>query len=401
VKNSNYIYSHLNSAKEILQQYKGEEPFASFIKKHFAQYKKFGSKDRKQISHLCYCYFRCPQASPPPKGGIAEESLLTEEKILTGLFLCSSEKIAALELLKPEWNERVHWPINEKLSFLNYPLSNIFSFPSELSDGIDREIFSRSHLIQPDLFIRIRPGHEKGVKEKLQKAGIHFNEISSSCLALLNNSKLDEILALNKEAVIQDYSSQRIEEFLKLTLNKKSQKVWDCCAASGGKSILAKDVLGTIDLAVSDVRESILANLEKRFKEAGIYQYKMFAADLTTYNLKLKTHSYDLIIADVPCSGSGTWGRTPEQLTFFDEKKIDECVALQKRVVNNVIPYLQQGGYLLYITCSVFKKENEEVVSFIKENAGLELIKMDILKGYDKKADTMFAALFTNLKPSF
>jgi 16S rRNA (cytosine967-C5)-methyltransferase len=48
----------------------------------------------------------------------------------------------------------------------------------------------------------------------------------------------------------------------------------------------------------------------------------------------------------------------------------------------------------LYITCSVFKKENEEVVEFIQGNSELELIKMELLKGYDKKADTMFAALF-------
>jgi 16S rRNA (cytosine967-C5)-methyltransferase len=395
------FHSYLNSAVAILQQYKGEEPFASFIKKYFAQYKKFGSKDRKQISHLCYCYFRCPQAPPPPKGGKAEESLLTEEKILTGLFLCSSEKIAALELLKPHWNERVHWPINEKLSFSNYHLSNIFSFAAELSDGIERESFILSHLIQPDLFIRIRPGHEKGVKEKLLKDSIHFNEISSSCLALPNNSKLDDVLDLNKEAVIQDYSSQRIEEFLKLTHSDKTLKIWDCCAASGGKSILAKDVLGDINLTVSDVRESILINLKKRFQQAGIGGYKEFVIDLSNKKLaaSIINNQYSIIIADVPCSGSGTWGRTPEQLTYFDEKKIDEYAALQKRIVNNVIPQLQPGGYFLYITCSVFKKENEGAVSFIKENFHLELIKMEALKGYDKKADTMFAALFINPKP--
>jgi 16S rRNA (cytosine967-C5)-methyltransferase len=381
--------------KEILQQYKGEEPFTYFIKKYFAQYKKFGSKDRKQISHLCYCYFRCPLT---PKGGILEESIKIEEGIVTGLFLCSLENNEVLQLLKPEWNEKVNASLVEKLSICNYSSADIFPFAAELSAGIDRGSFTLSHLIQPDLFIRIRPGYEKEVKEKLQKAGIHFNEIFSSCLALPNNSKLDDILALNKEAVIQDYSSQRIEEFLKLTINKKPQKVWDCCAASGGKSILAKDVLGKIDLTVSDVRESILVNLKKRLREAAIYQYKMFVADLTTYNLKLTTHRYDLIIADVPCSGSGTWGRTPEQLVYFDEKKIDEYAALQKKILSNVIPHLKSGGYFLYITCSVFKKENEEAVSFIKENAGLDLIKTEVLKGYDKKADTMFAALFISSK---
>lgn len=402
MKSSNYIYSHLNSAKEILQQYKGEEPFASFIKKYFAQHKKFGSKDRKQISHLCYCYFRSLQAPPPPpiSGGSAEELIKIEEKIITGLFLCSTEKNEVLELLKPEWNEKCGLTVEEKYSVLNNQLSiiNNFPFADELSTGVDAAAFAKSLFIQPDLFIRIRPGYEKIVKEKLQKAGIHFNEISSSCLALPNNSKLEDILLFNKEAVIQDYSSQRIAEFLELILDNKSWKVWDCCAASGGKSILAKDVLSNIDLTASDIRQSILVNLKKRFTEAGIKNYHSFIADLSFANCSLPITKFNLIIADVPCSGSGTWGRTPEQLTYFDKKKIDEYAALQKKVVSTAIPHLHPGGYFLYITCSVFKKENEEVVSFIQENFGLELLKIELIKGYDKKADTMFAALLKKPK---
>jgi 16S rRNA (cytosine967-C5)-methyltransferase len=49
----------------------------------------------------------------------------------------------------------------------------------------------------------------------------------------------------------------------------------------------------------------------------------------------------------------------------------------------------------LYITCSVFKKENEEVVEYLKQNTSLQLKAMQYYKGYDKKADTLFAALFT------
>ena len=57
-------------------------------------------------------------------------------------------------------------------------------------------------------------------------------------------------------------------------------------------------------------------------------------------------------------------------------------------------PLLLPGGAFLYITCSVFKKENEEVVQYIQQN-GLILQHMELLKGYDQKADTLFAALFT------
>jgi len=108
-------------------------------------------------------------------------------------------------------------------------------------------------------------------------------------------------------------------------------------------------------------------------------------------------NTYDVILCDAPCTGSGTWSRTPEQLHFFDERKIESYAALQKKITSSVVPQLRPGGFFLYITCSVFRKENEEVAEFIKNNkVDLELIKMELLKGYDKKADTLFVALFQN-----
>ena len=158
---------------------------------------------------------------------------------------------------------------------------------------------------------------------------------------------------------------------------------------------MAYDINPNISLVVSDVRDSIIANLKKRFLEAGIKKYKSYSFDLLKGNTQhfLNT-KYSMIVADVPCSGSGTWGRSPEQLYFFDESKINSFSALQKKLVSKVISQLQPHGFFIYITCSVFKKENEEVVEFIKEQLSLELIKMELLKGYDKKADTMFVALF-------
>jgi len=58
------------------------------------------------------------------------------------------------------------------------------------------------------------------------------------------------------------------------------------------------------------------------------------------------------------------------------------------------LPHIQPGGYLLYITCSVFKRENELQVEFIAGHNTMKLLRHECLKGYDKKADTMFAALF-------
>jgi 16S rRNA (cytosine967-C5)-methyltransferase len=320
-----------------------------------------------------------------------------EERILTGLFLCADKPDEMLQQLKPDWNKMGGLSINEKLSSLHIGnlFDRIFPFTDELSSGIEREAFILSHLSQPDLFLRLRPGREEAVKLKLKNASINGKVISDTCLALPNSSKIDAVIELNKEAVVQDYSSQRAGDFFPSSLSNSTSKlsVWDCCAASGGKSIMLNDLYPDIQLTVSDIRESIIINLKKRFNEAGITNYKSFIGDLVTADFMPCTYDFELIIADVPCSGSGTWGRTPEQLYFFEEKKIGEYASLQKKILTKVIPHLVPGGHLLYITCSVFKKENEEAVDFIQQNFSLQLIKKEVLKGYDKKADTMFAAL--------
>jgi len=329
----------------------------------------------------------------------------TEQKTLAGLFLCSDQSNEMLAFLKPEWNKSTALPLSEKLIIINYPLliKGVFPWREELSSGIEYQKFCESFFIQPDLFLRIRPGHAESVLLKLNALEVKYEFISPFSIRLPNSFKVDKHFELDKEVVVQDYSSQRVGEYMELVRRRPSDeslKLWDCCAGSGGKSIMAYDHNPSIELAVSDVRKSILANLENRFKAAEIKKYKSFKADLAHSQFPIPHSPFDFIIADVPCSGSGTWSRTPEQLAFFDKKEIESYSALQKRIVDNIIPQLQPGGHLLYITCSVFKKENEEVVEYIKQNlpagkAGfhLQVKKMELLKGYEIKADTMFAAL--------
>ena len=379
-------HSYLNSAKQILQQYNGEEPFASFLKKYFSANKKYGSKDRKQVSNLCYCFFRI--------GKIADD-LPVEEKILMAFFLCSNEPNEILETLKPEWNRMLRVSPIEKLSSVNFQLSSAFPWKGELSNEIDYEKYCESFFTQPDLFIRIRPGYAEPVLLKLDGLKVQYEFISPFTIRLPNSFKADQHFELDKEVVVQDYSSQNIAHFLPLD-HGKNLKVWDCCAGSGGKSIMAYDLNPHIELTVSDVRESIFANLKKRFQKAGIKKYKTFISDLRS-QLPIPNSQFQLIICDVPCTGSGTWSRTPEQLYYFNENKIEEYSALQKRIVSNVIPHLQPGSSFIYITCSIFKKENEKVVEFIKQKFHLQLKQMELLKGYDKKADSMFIAVFSSL----
>jgi 16S rRNA (cytosine967-C5)-methyltransferase len=115
--------------------------------------------------------------------------------------------------------------------------------------------------------------------------------------------------------------------------------------------------------------------------------------DLTDPSLKLPRTQFSGIILDAPCSGSGTWGRTPESSTFFKAAQIGEYAALQKKIAGNVAPFLAPGGTLIYITCSVFKEENEDAVAFLEKECGLTIEENGIISGYERNADTMFVAV--------
>ena len=187
-------------------------------------------------------------------------------------------------------------------------------------------------------------------------------------------------------------SSQKVIPLLLNVFTKEEVfYVWDCCAASGGKSIHLYDLFPNIKLTVSDIRPSILKNLESRFSEAGIRNYDLKIADLSR-----SFHSgfqYDLIIADVPCSGSGTWRRTPEQMKCFRSDDIQNYVSLQRKIISNVLPSIKSGGYLLYSTCSAFAAENEEQTDWIQKEFNLQIVTSGLIDGTEAMADTMYAAL--------
>ena len=304
--------SYLRSAVLALDEYDGSVPLHAFLKTFFARDKKFGSTDRRTITQLCYCYFRL---------GKVELAISKEERILLALFLCTHTTHPVLQALKPEWDARAGESIGEKTAIANpaFQIGSIFPWAGELSAGIAPAAFNQSFLEQPKFFIRIRPGKENQVKQKLISAGLHFEEMSDTALALPQGASLDKYLKLDEEVVVQDFSSQRVAQFFPPL--SPGDVVWDCCSGSGGKSILAYDLQPRLNLTVSDKRESIMANLRNRFRVAGIKQYRAIITDLEkrldTAIAKNFPAPPSLIIADVPCSGSGTWSRTPEQLFYY------------------------------------------------------------------------------------
>lgn len=383
-----FAAAHVQTALILVQSYKGEMPFVHFSKSYFSLHKKHGSRDRKQILQLCYSFFRMGHTLPiwPP-----------EQRMITGLFLCADAPNPLLAALKPEWNEKAGLPLHEKCLMAGCAEHELTIFPwiNEISEGINPSEFSLSHLRQPDLFIRIRPGHKNAIIKLLETKWIEYTLVGENAIRLPNGFKVEEFFVLNKQVVIQDLSSQRVGDlfsFIPAAVAKKGTfRIWDACAASGGKSIMALDTFPSASLTVTDKRTSILHNLTERFRYAGIKNYHRFAVDLEHQEASIPPQ--DLVIADLPCTGSGTWSRTPEQLNNFDPSTINDFSVLQKKIAVNAINRLLPGGYFLYITCSVFRQENEDNIAFLMEKNSLELVHQTVISGLETHADTMFAAL--------
>ncbi|KIO76722.1 RNA methyltransferase [Pedobacter lusitanus] len=376
----------IRSFEDVFKQYDGVLPLHRFLFTYFKQHKQMGSSDRRWATRYLYSYFRLGQA-------------LKKEKQLLRLaiadFLCNQTESLVINEYLPQFKEQMLLPVQAKLkliedAFPKFKLTDVFSFGAELSEGIDLTEFLQSFFIQPDLFLRIKPAHHQKIFDLLVAAEVAVREISDQTLALPNGTKLEKLLPEDQYYQVQDLSSQKTGEFF---APKTYDYWWDCCAASGGKSLLLHDMEPKIELLVSDVRENSLHNLDERFQAAGIKKYHKKVLDLLQNNEQdLHDYEFDGIILDAPCTGSGTWGRTPEMLVHFDAHRIDYFSKLQKGIAERVVKYLKPGKPLIYITCSVFKKENEDVIAHLTGNLPLTLESMQSITGYSDKADTMFVA---------
>lgn len=383
--------NQLKTFQRILGEYPAETPLGKFLPGFYRQNKQMGSTDRRVANRLVYNYFRL---------GKALWNTPTEERLMIAEFLCNTQTNSFLQHFKPEWALCIGFTIEDKIKLVKktYPdfkLEDVFPWSKQISPDIDKTAFLKSFFVQPDLFIHVHNGYEHLVKAELSKAEIVFKDEGNGCFSLPNGTRLEAIFPTQHWFEVQDHSSQKTADYFK---PQKWDNWWDACAASGGKSLLLHELEPDIKLVVSDIRESILANLDERFRSAGLLKYQKKQLDLTQ-NIDQTLHDYEFdgIILDAPCSGSGTWGRTPEMIAQFEPQKIEFFQKLQQTIAQNIIKFLKPGKPLIYITCSAFKAENEDVVEFLVKQCGMKLEEQATLKGYEHKADTMFVA---RLSPS-
>ena len=380
------IEHQIRSFEQAFENYDGKLPLHRFLVGYFKQHKQMGSSDRRWVTRYLYSYFRLGKALKN------EDRLL---RLAIADFLCNQTISLMITQYLPDFADQIVLPVQAKIVLIEdrfplFDLADVFPFEADLSDTIVKTDFLQSFFIQPDLFIRVLPEEHQKIVGQLIKEEVTVREISEYTLALPNGTKLEKLIPEAKFYQVQDLSSQKTGEFFD---PKPYDYWWDCCAASGGKSLLLHSIEPKIQLLVSDVRENSLHNLDDRFLSAGLKKYQKKVLDLLQNNeLEMHHYEFDGIILDAPCSGSGTWGRTPEMLYHFETHKIAYFSNLQRNIASNVVKYLKPGKPLIYITCSVFKEENEQVIDYLINRLPLKLEAMETIKGYNDKADTMFIA---------
>lgn len=139
----------------------------------------------------------------------------------------------------------------------------------------------------------------------------------------------------------------------------------DACAGAGGKTLQLARLLGPGSrIDAHDVRVKALDELGLRARRAGV-------ANVRTLTTPPSEPIYDGVLVDAPCSGSGTWRRSPHLKWCTTPAMVTEAAALQQRILTRYAPCVRPGGLLLYATCSLSRVENEDVVTaFLASHPG-------------------------------
>lgn len=222
--------------------------------------------------------------------------------------------------------------------------------------------------------------HLKSVDEVIAQLGEEGYKTVKSVVSqsgLISQNGLPVTSSLFKEGIItvQDESSMLVAEALQI---KPDDKVLDACSAPGGKTThiatyLNKESGGKV--AALDLHEKKIKKVTENAVRLGLTDvidtYVIDARNSAEY---FDSESFDKILIDAPCSGLGLMRRKPD---IRYQKQLKDIVSLQKvqlDILSSVAPLLKKGGRLVYSTCTITKKENDEVIhKFLETHKDFEI----------------------------
>ena len=169
-----------------------------------------------------------------------------------------------------------------------------------------------------------------------------------------------------------EFSLQNPAAYLvvKLLDLKPGLKVWDACAAPGGKSALMAEMDSSLDILASDVSESRVLKMHDVVDRLGLTNVRVECIDVLSKGLTQDdacSSEFDRILLDVPCSNMGVISRRPEAVYRLSPDSIKELMELQYSLLESASKKLTEGGILVYATCSPDPDETTKIINrFVK-----------------------------------
>ncbi|HTS36782.1 MAG TPA: 16S rRNA (cytosine(967)-C(5))-methyltransferase RsmB [Candidatus Solibacter sp.] len=168
---------------------------------------------------------------------------------------------------------------------------------------------------------------------------------------------------------IQDEASQLVAALMGET--QKPIRILDACAAPGGKTLAIADRYPQSKITAVELHPHRARAMKERFQKSGADQIQVLTADATSLPV---TEKFDRILADVPCSGTGTLARNPEIKWRLKPENLQQLQRRQIAILRSAVQHLAAGGRLIYSTCSLEKEENEDVIEqALNENPSVRL----------------------------
>lgn len=216
------------------------------------------------------------------------------------------------------------------------------------------------------------------VEEVLKNNNIEFEKVSWSDVAyIVKNVREDTLKELeiykNGEIYLQSLSSMLPPIILK---PKENTDILDMCAAPGGKTTqLASLTNNNANITACELNKIRIEKLKYNIEKQGATSVYIMQEDSRRIN---DFFSFDNILLDAPCSGSGTLNVEDVNLEkTFTEKLIEKSQKAQLELLNKAVKILKQGQEMVYSTCSILNVENEEIVSKILKNNKVEIVPIE------------------------
>ena len=168
---------------------------------------------------------------------------------------------------------------------------------------------------------------------------------------------------------IQDEGSQLLAALVDA---RPEMRVADYCAGAGGKTLaIAMTMRNRGHVVACDVSEARLEAAVKRLRRAGVHNVERHLLTPGDKWAKRRAGSFDRVLVDAPCTGTGTWRRNPDARLRLAETDLAELLPKQQSILHAAAGLVRPGGRLIYATCSLLREENEDqVAAFLGTHPG-------------------------------